>query len=428
MRRYLLLLIIVSAFGKCFAESWDSVYAAHLNGSSAYQEAKLNLKSAEVNYNKYNKHYIPGISVSTANSSNSSDSGITWDGDSGWSGALVPALTFENVLAGADISLKAPVALSGTGEPYFQNPGISVSRSLFPETAANTLEAEAGLMSAGAALQSIQGDVRISLVSDILRAVHYRKLLETSRKNLEVLQAVRTATVDSKKIHAIEKSVLSAQKAILEATNNLADIRDDVKNNAESLYADMVSRQDGWLASIKGDQPAGSKSIRSIELQLAAAEKRQSFSALPYLPNPTISASAYYDTEKKSVGWGLSFKLAYTALDQGQNSLNVLKREEYPKIYKVKLEDAQKELSDSIRKINEELRALDLDRKIKDIELSDARDETARKTTLYGAGFVSKEEYTAAQVDLESLELEAEKIGFDILLKKLMLARYYEEV
>jgi outer membrane protein TolC len=303
-----------------------------------------------------------------------------------------------------------------------------LSRSLFPETEANTLDAEAGLISAGAALQSIRDDVRISLTSDILRAVHYRKQLETSRTNLELLQAVRTATLDPKKIHSVEKSVFSAQKAILEATNNLADIRDDVKNNADSLYTDIVGRQDGWLASIKSDQPTSSKSIRSIELQLAAAEKRQAFSSLPYLPNPTISASAYYDTDKKSLGWGLSFKLAYTALDHGQNSLNAMKREEYPKIYKAKLEDARKELSDTIRKINEELRALDLDRKIKDIELSDAHEEAVRKTTLYSAGFVSKEEYTAAQVDLESLELDAEKIGFDILINKLMLAQYYEEI
>jgi len=204
-------------------------------------------------------------------------------------------------------------------------------------------------------------------------------------------------------------------------------IKDDIKNDMEALYEDLIRRQDEWLASIKGDQPTTSKTIHSIELFLAAAEKREKLSILPFLPNPTLTASVYYDVDKRKLGWGLSFKLSYDMLNKGQNSLSATKRSEYPKIYKIKLDDAKKELSDNLRKIGEKLHSLDLNKKIKEIEIADAQEKAARQENLYSGGFVTKEDYMTAQIDLETLKLDLQKIDFDILIQNLTLTQYYME-
>jgi len=429
-RQYILIFAIVFVASQGFAETvWDNIYTSRLNNSSSYLEAKLDLKSAEVDYDQYMKPYVPSVSLTTYSSTDSTyESGISFGSSSSASGgALVPAVTFENIFASSELALKSPLTISSTGKVSLTNPSVSISRQLFPETEANRLETEASLMSAQASVQEIQNDLKIDLVTDILNTVYYQTLLETSQKNLEVLKKIREATVDTTKFRDLDKEILNAQKSILEATNYLADIKDDVKNNVEALYQDVLSLQEGWLASIKGDEPTTSKTIRSIELSLAAAEKKEKFSILPYLPNPTLTASLYYDTDKRQLEWGLTFKLSYDMLSKGENSLSVLQRQEYPKIYRIKLSDTQKELGDNLRTIGEELKSLELDKKIKDIEIADSQEEATRQENLYKNGFVSKEDYTTAQIDLETLKLDLQKIDFDILIQKLTLARYYEE-
>jgi outer membrane protein TolC len=429
MRRFAILLAIIMAASQGFADTWDTIYNARLNGSSSYLEAKLDLKSAEVEYDEYCKPFVPSVSIATYSSSDSVyESGISFGSGTTSGGVLTPTVTFEKVFAGTDLSFKTPLSISSTNGVNLKNPSISVSRSLFPETEANRLDAEASLLSAQASVQKIQDNLKISLVTDILNTMYYQKLLETSQQNLEVLKKVRAATVDTTRFHDLDKRILSAKKSILEATKYLADIKDDVKNNMEGLYQDVTALQGKWLSSIGGDQPVTSKTIHSIELSLNAAERRGKFSILPFIPNPNLTASLYYDMDKSQLEWGLTFKISYDILNKGKNSLSSLKRTEYPKIYKIKLDDAQKELKDNLREIAAELQSLELEKEINAIEVTDSQDESTRKGNLYKSGYVSEEDYLTAQIDLETLKLAEQKIKFDILIQKLKLAKYYTEI
>ncbi len=425
MRRHAFLLALLLVASGAFAEGWDEIYTARLNGSATYLESRLTLKSAEADYAEYTKSYIPTVSINTG-TSDSDTSYIVIGSDGITSGTLVPTITFEKILGGADLFFEAPVDIS-SGQISMVNPAVGVSRTLFPETAANKLDAQAALISAQASLLEIKNSIRTELATDVLDFIYYRRLLESNRENLEVLQKVRAATVDTTTQRELDKRILEAQKSILTATSALANIKDDVKNNADALYADITRLQSGWLASIKGAEPTSTMSIRALELSLAAAEKRKSFSILPYLPNPTIAASVYYNTDTSKVDWALSFTLSYDLFNKSENALSVLKREEYPTIYRLKLEDAQKELKDGIRQINEALESLELDKKIQEIDIADSEEEMAREEKLYSGGFVSEEDYVMAKIDLAILKIEAQKIDFDILVQQLKLAQYYDE-
>lgn len=429
MRRYLLIVGLIALFASpCFALTWEALYSSRLEDSSSYLEAKIDLKSAQADFDTYAKPFTPVISITTNSVSNSSyNSGISFGSETSSGGTLIPTVTFEKALADMDISLQAPITFSTSSAIGLGNPSISLSRSLFPETRASRLDAEASLISAQASIQKIKDDLTISLASDILDAVYYQRLLKTGQKNLAILKKVRESTVDTTKFNELDKSILNAQKSILVATNSLAKLKSDVKDNAETLYEELSRLRAEWLASARGAEPNTSKSIRAIELSLGAAELRGKSAIFAYLPNPSLSGSLYYDIDKKKAGWDLSIKLSYYAMNKGKNNLDAMKREEYPKIYKIKLQSAKDELRDTIQAIRDELEKLDLDQRIKTIEITDAMENASKLENLYKSGFASQEDFMTAQINVETLQLDSQKIDSDIFIQKLRLEKLYEE-
>ena len=335
------------------------------------------------------------------------------------------SLGFEQVL-GADISLKVPVKMASNGSLSLEDPGLSVSRKLFTEEGAARLDAEAALLNAQASLKNAKDTVRINLARELVNAKYYESLLEASRKNLEVLERVKKATADATALRELERRILGAKKSLLSATKALEDISVEVKENLESLLSDLMSLQDEWVKGIELNAPETSLGIEALALSFEAAEKRQDFALLPYLPNPNLTAELFYDTSARSLDWAVSFSLSYDIADKGRKSLEALKRKEYPDIYRAKLAEAKKSLSEGVRTIQSNIESLELDLKIQQLDIEDAQDELATLQALYQGGFVSEESLVISQIDLSVERLEAERIENDILMQKLNLAKYFK--
>lgn len=402
------------------AQGWDELYQARLQASSTYLEAVLALKTAELAYDQYSKAYIPTIAVATATSSS-----LSLDSAGFSAGSVTPSLTFENLL-GADLAVKAPLTASSSGRLDFGNPSVALTRKLFVETAADRLDAEAAVVTARAAVRNAENAARIALATDILNANYYASLLKVDAKNLETLERVRKATVDPAYARELDKRTLQARRSMLVAQGALENIPDDVGPNAEALNAEVLRMQAEWAQAVDSGALVDSLEIRGLELSLKAAERREAFAILPYLPNPSITASIYYDVDTGSLDWGLSFSLSYKAFDKGQNSLNALKRGEYPKILAIKLDTARKNRADGIRKTKDTLNLLELDRRIQDLEIADAEDAALLMQRLFDGGYASEDNLVIAQIDLEVERIMGRKIDFDALIQRLNLANYYD--
>jgi len=402
------------------ALGWDQLYASRLEASAASREAAIGVKSAILALEQYTKPYIPTVSLST---SAASPFKISSSGFAG--GSLVSSLGIENLL-GADIALRVPLKMATSGALSLDDPTLSVSRKLFTEDEASRLDAEAALLNAKASLKNAQDTVRINLAREVLNAKYYKSLLDASRKNLEVLERVQKATVNTTTLRELERRILGARKSLLSATKALEDISSEVKDNQELLVADLLRIQGEWVKNIETKMPETSLSTQALEFTLAAAEKRGAFALLPYLPNPNIAAELSYDTNTQSLDWALSLSLSYNVADKGRKSLEALKRREYPEIYRARLSDSQKSLSEGIRTIKTTIESLELDLKIQQLDIEDARDELATMEALYQGGFVNEESLVIASIDFSVESLEAEKIQYDILIQKLNLAKYFE--
>jgi hypothetical protein len=399
---------------------WDELYASRLDASASYKEAVIDVKSAILSLEQYTKPYIPTISLST-----SATSPIKIDSTGFTGGSLVSSLGFEQVL-GTDIALNVPIKMASNGSLNLDDPNVSISRKLFTEGKADRLDAEAALLNAKALLKTVEDSVEITLANEILNEKYYNSLLEASRKNLEVLEKVKKATTDTTTLRELERRILEAQKSILTATKALEKIPAEVKENLGFLLTNLMSLQGEWVKGIESSVPETSLSIEALVLSLQAAEKRQAFGLLSYLPNPSITAEISYDTSARSLDWALSFSLSYDVADKGKRSLEALKRKEYPEIYRAKLAEAKKSLSEGVRTIQSSIESLELDLKIQRLDVEDAQDELTIMQALYEGGFTSEENLVIAQIDLSVERLEAEKIEYDILMQKLNLAKYFE--
>ena len=399
---------------------WDELYASRLDASASYKEAVIDVKSTILSLEQYTKPYVPTISLST-----SATSPIKIDSTGFTGGSLVSSLGFEQVL-GTDIALNVPIKMASNGSLNLNDPSLSISRKLFTEESADRLDAEAALLNAKASLKSVEDSVEITLANEILNEKYYNSLLEASRKNLEVLEKVKKATTDTTTLRELERRILEAQKSILTATKALGEIPAEVKENLGFLLTNLMSLQSEWIKVIESSAPETSLSIEALVLSLQAAEKRQAFGLLSYLPNPSLTAEISYDTSARSLDWALSFSLSYDVADKGKRSLEALKRKEYPEIYRAKLAEAKKSLSEGVRTIQSSIESLELDLKIQRLDIEDAQDELTIMQALYEGGFTSEENLVIAQIDLSVERLEAEKIEYDILMQKLNLAKYFE--
>jgi len=399
---------------------WDELYASRLDASASYKEAVIDVKSTILSLEQYTKPYVPTISLST-----SATSPIKIDSTGFAGGSLVSSLGFEQVF-GADVALNVPIKMASNGSLNLNDPSLSISRKLFTEESADRLDAEAALLNAKASLKSVEDSVEITLANEILNEKYYNSLLEASRKNLEVLEKVKKATTDTTTLRELERRILEAQKSILTATKALEKIPAEVKENLGFLLTNLMSLQSEWIKVIESSAPETSLSIEALVLSLQAAEKRQAFGLLSYLPNPSLTAEISYDTSARSLDWALSFSLSYDVADKGKRSLEALKRKEYPEIYRAKLAEAKKSLSEGVRTIQSSIESLELDLKIQRLDIEDAQDELTIMQALYEGGFTSEENLVIAQIDLSVERLEAEKIEYDILMQKLNLAKYFE--
>lgn len=399
---------------------WDELYASRLDASASYKEAVIDVKSAILSLEQYTNPYIPTISLST-----SATSPIKIDSTGFTGGSLVSSLGFEQVL-GTDIALNVPIKMASNGSLNLDDPNVSISRKLFTEGKADRLDAEAALLNAKALLKTVEDSVEITLANEILNEKYYNSLLEASRKNLEVLEKVKKATTDTTTLRELERRILEAQKSILTATKALGEIPAEVKENLGFLLTNLMSLQSEWIKVIESSAPETSLSIEALVLSLQAAEKRQAFGLLSYLPNPSLTAEISYDTSARSLDWALSFSLSYDVADKGKRSLEALKRKEYPEIYRAKLAEAKKSLSEGVRTIQSSIESLELDLKIQRLDIEDAQDELTIMQALYEGGFTSEENLVIVQIDLSVERLEAEKIEYDILMQKLNLAKYFE--
>jgi hypothetical protein len=256
------------AVSPALGDSWDEVLAKRLADSVQVRQARLLLRQAELRSDQVTKPYLPSLVFGTSGQASIGVQNGNFTG-----GALRTDLTMSGIL-GADLSLQAPLSIAKDGKAEAGNPSLSLSRKIFVESAADSLSAQGALLKAQVSLKDAEDAVRIQLVTDILNAVYYARLLDANRQNLQVLERVREATPEGSR-REVERRILQAQRAIFSASSAISALDAGIQNQADQLYRAIQERSDAWVSSVPGMDAAipVPASIKAQELEHAALEK-----------------------------------------------------------------------------------------------------------------------------------------------------------
>ncbi len=429
VRALALSLLLVPSLARVapLAADWEALYAARLAGNLAYRKAQSQLRQAELKVAREERVYLPYLGLRSASpTSPTSTSSIRMTDGVLQSSALAAELRFENLL-GADLTFTAPLVFGGSLAPAFGNPSVSLSRPILAESGTELLRSRAALIRARGSVEKAASDVRLGLVSDILDAYRSVRVVESHRRNLATLERLRDVTRSETDVRAVERRILQARRAILLADGALQAIDAEVKAEAESLYPEVQERVRGWVRAMpgKGAPPPESAELAAQRLELAAAERERSLWFLPYLPNPTVSASLAYDLDKPGPSWQVSLLFSTDIVDRGERAVASNARREGPDLARLGLESAQRSLERSVASAGNALEVLDLDRRIKALDVEDARELVKQWKELFARGFVTEEDVVMVEIDLAVEELDAVEIEHDYLRKQLELLPYF---
>jgi hypothetical protein len=409
------------------AADWETLYAARLAGSLAYRKALSQLRQAELKVAQQERVYLPyfGLRSASATSPTSTSSIRVTDGVL-QSSAIAAELRFENLL-GADLTITAPLVFGGSPAPAFGNPSITLSRPILAESGTELLRSRAAFIRARASVEKAASDVRLGLVSDILDAYRSVRVVESHRRNLATLERLRDVTRSETDVRAVERRILQARRAILVADAALQAIDAEVRAEAEALYPEVQERVEGWVRELPGNEAPTPESaeVAAQRLELAAAERERSLWFLPYLPNPTLSASLAYDLEKPGLSWQVSLLFSTDVVDRGERAVASSARREGPDLARLGLESAERSLERSVASARNALEVLDLDRRIQALDVEDARQIVEQWQELFARGFVTEEDVVMVEIDLAVEELDAVEIEHDYLRKQLELLPYF---
>ena len=428
-RALALLLLVVPSLARVapLAADWESLSTARLAGDSAYLRARSQLRQAELALAQHGRAYLPYLALRSASpTSPGTTSSIKVTDGALQSSALAAELRFEN-LFGAEIAFTAPFVFGGSSPPGFGNPSITVSRAIVEESAADLLRARADQLRAAASVEEAAADVRIGLVSDVLDAWRSARVVASHRKNLATLERLRDVTRSESDAREVERRILQARRAILVAEAALEAIDPEVRAEAEALYPEVRELVEGWIRALppQGARPSESAEVAAERLELAAAERERSLWFLPWLPNPTLSASLGYDLDKPGLTWQVSLLFSTDLLDRGERAAEASARREAPELARIGLASAERSRERAATSAWNALEVLDIDRRLQALDIEDAREIAEQWRELFARGFVTEEDVVMVETDLAVEELDAVRIEHDALKKQLELLQLF---
>jgi outer membrane protein TolC len=430
MRRFMVALAAVSVLSvpAASALSWDELLAERLQNNITYRQAVLQRQVAEQVLAQSERFYLPYVNVGVGPSG--PPGSIVYNGDF-YPISVRPSVAFTQVL-GAEIAFELPITVdpSPSGQTAsVGNPSLSVTRRMFEESDAELLGARADMIRSREAELSASADVRAQLASEVLDAWISLQTLEDARRRLELAERLRTASRDETVNRDLERSLLQAERSLIQAERALRTIDPRIIEHANVLYEEVGDRFALWIAGLPEPNtiPTTSAAIDAQELDLAAAEARRRRSFLPYVPNPTFSATLGYDRDGGEWYWALSLQFSIAVVDRGERALSALQRRESAEIERLRLESARDSFQNAVRNAWEELTLIDLDLQILRLDLESQQEAAAKTRSLFESGFATEETLITSELALSGAELQVARAENDYRMQQLRVSRYFIE-
>ncbi|MDK2907419.1 MAG: hypothetical protein PWQ66_1380 [Petrotoga sp.] len=408
-----LLVGILSIFGMTFEE----LYQQNLEKSSAYTQAELSLRSAQLEMNKIDNFFVPylGISVDTVKTEidpfgkETTVGGLVFGGEGKLEGYEISLDVNFLEVWGAQVGASFPFTLN-TDEWTIETPdesdiSISLSRDLTIIDRAERLKTESSYYDALSKYYMAQTNELITTIEDVFTRYYNEEMIQTYEDEIEILNQQYNLSTDEDEIEYFEYTD--------ELYNQTKDTVERIINENQNYPINIEERLD----------------LKSLQLQEEASEIESNFWFIPYIPFNTISVSMnpFKETEDwiDKISISVGFELAI--LDKGERKLasDTMKTNVAALTY----DESMLEVENAIRNLESTRRTLNYDVKIKQIDLENAMEDYNRNKELNSQGYITNEELKLSEISLRRAQLASEKTENDILTNELrIMQQYYVDI
>ncbi|MBN2050032.1 MAG: TolC family protein [Spirochaetales bacterium] len=391
-----------------------------LKEDPGYRQAVLDRRGAELSLRQLKKVGIPYISLT------GSRDGLSLVNGEIQPLTLNPEIIWTHVL-GTEIGFQAPVTIGG--DAVMEAVSFTVTRPLLSSDDVNELKARALLLRTQEKEINARAAVRLQLMKDILLGYVEQQRLEINRCSMEVLEKELEAAVDRDTLRSLQRDIIRAKRAILQAEQTLSDLDPRITADAGTLFRQAQEAAKDWLEGFPQPMnlPDSSLAEEAQEHTLAAAELEKRRWIFDYLPNPWIGFALDYTFPDGRLDWSLSLQFSFTLLDRGERALAVFRRDEQPELERLRLIQTRKNLERDFRQALMGYELLEFDLQLQEFAVEEAVEEEEYAERLYRAGFTSREAFTLAQMDREAEELTMTELRYTMLLRKLELLAFYDK-
>lgn len=442
MKRFIVLVItllvgILSIFGMTFEE----LYQQNLEESSAYTQAELNLRSAQLEMNRIDNFFVPylGISVDTMKTGidpfgkETTVGGLVFGGEGELEGYNISLNVNFLEVWGAQVGVSFPFTLNidewTVETPEASNISISLSRDLTIIDRAERLKTESSYYDALSKYYMTQTNELITTIEDIFTRYYNEEMIQTYEDEIEILNQQYNLSTDEDEKENLEKQILTAQKNLetLRASNaplEYFEYTDELYNQTKEMVERIINENQNYPTNIEERLD-----LKSLQLQEEASEIESNFWFIPYIPFNTISVSMnpFKETEDwiDKISISVGFELAI--LDKGERKLasDTMKTNVAALTY----DESMLEVENAIRNLESTRRTLNYDVKIKQIDLENAMEDYNRNKELNSQGYITNEELKLSEISLRRAQLASEKTENDILTNELrIMQQYYVDI
>ena len=433
-----LLVGILSIFGMTFEE----LYQQNLEKSSAYTQAELSLRSAQLEMNKIDNFFVPylGISVDTVKTEidpfgkETIVGGLVFGGEGKLEGYEISLDVNFLEVWGAQVGASFPFTLN-TDEWTIETPdesdiSISLSRDLTIIDRAERLKTESSYYDALSKYYMAQTNELITTIEDVFTRYYNEEMIQTYEDEIEILNQQYNLSTDEDEKENLEKQILTAQKNLetLRASNaplEYFEYTDELYNQTKDTVERIINENQNYPINIEERLD-----LKSLQLQEEASEIESNFWFIPYLPFNTISVSMnpfFEEGENLIDNLSISVGFQLAILDKGERKLasDTMKTNVAALTY----DESMLEAENAIRNLETTRRTLNYDVKIKQIDLENAMEDYNRNNELNSQGYITKEELKLSEISLRRAQLASEKTENDILTNELrIMQQYYVDI
>ncbi|MFP4461327.1 MAG: TolC family protein [Thermotogota bacterium] len=454
---FFFILIVLSL--RLFSSSLMLEYEKRLEESSAYQNLKLQVLSAQQTIGTYSDIFDPYLSLTLQPQGLIYEQKVTDIGEKKSSQTKLNLSADLQLLHifGTDIGLSIPVQYTSNSEgesDFIMNTlGLNISRKLISEEEAEELGVRAKYLKTLYSMEQQEWALFINLVNEVFNQKFYEGLEAVNRKRMEIYTVQYENATDEDMKDNYQQQQLLAQKSLLNTQKMLKQITFVHSQSMEAIYDQIKNLiQKMYTKYLEFTISQTSKQIQALELEIEKALAEKNLWFLPYVFNPTINFNLEYhfddsdttDFESSDFDWseldlpddftlpnlgfqagdfkwsiGVSGSLAI--FDRGERKTAALKREKTYDIKLLELKEEKERIQKQLSKIRLDIDISKVDLQLKELDYENSLKDAEKTLELYKQGFVTLEEKQLALLELQQSSLDYMQASHQLYLHQLAL-------